>query len=341
MRSTITALKVYYMSREIIRQEIDQIMETIAEQWEIIRAYEDKIPFIEMDILMTNIRELYEDLYILDKMNKAPGFNPERIKSRIAGESLLVADPVAEPDPEPGESREKSIPENKPEPHQADFADPDQMVPEQKKPEPIFEPEAKPAEEQKPLPESSHEENIPEAFDEPIRKLAEEKEEKQDGFKDPEPVHTTNIDEISHSEPEILKAPTEKSEYKKSFPPPAPDLFGSQAPSLADKFQTEKKSIKDHLATNDNDNSLGNKMQQSQITDLKSAIGINDKFLFINELFRGDLAGYNRAIENLNICQSRQEALEKLEEMQRQFNWANQSASYLRLNDFLKRRHPH
>ena len=122
-------------------------------------------------------------------------------------------------------------------------------------------------------------------------------------------------------------------------PIPAPDLFGSHAPTLADRFQTEKKSVNDHLTTEADDNSLGNRMQKSQITDLKSAIGINDKFLFINELFKGDLAGYNRAVEALNSCQTKQEAVEKINEMRNQFNWPEQSSSFLRLNDFIKRRY--
>ena len=34
--------------------------------------------------------------------------------------------------------------------------------------------------------------------------------------------------------------------------------------------------------------------------DLKKAIGINDRFVFINELFRGDEAMYERSIKTIN-----------------------------------------
>lgn len=57
--------------------------------------------------------------------------------------------------------------------------------------------------------------------------------------------------------------------------------------------------------------SLNDKLKQSKIElsellteapvrDLKKAIGINDRFLFINELFRGDEAMYERSIKTIN-----------------------------------------
>jgi hypothetical protein len=45
---------------------------------------------------------------------------------------------------------------------------------------------------------------------------------------------------------------------------------------------------------------LSDKLSDSPIKDLKKAIGINDRFLFINELFRGDEAMYERSIKTIN-----------------------------------------
>ncbi|UAY52543.1 hypothetical protein [Ferruginibacter albus] len=45
---------------------------------------------------------------------------------------------------------------------------------------------------------------------------------------------------------------------------------------------------------------LSEKFNESGIKDLKKAIGINDRFLFINELFRGDEAMYERSIKTIN-----------------------------------------
>lgn len=45
---------------------------------------------------------------------------------------------------------------------------------------------------------------------------------------------------------------------------------------------------------------LGDTLTEAPIRDLKKAIGINDRFLFINELFRGDENMYERSIKTIN-----------------------------------------
>ena len=45
---------------------------------------------------------------------------------------------------------------------------------------------------------------------------------------------------------------------------------------------------------------MGDRLTDAPVKDLKKAIGINDRFLFINELFRGDEAMYERSIKTIN-----------------------------------------
>ena len=45
---------------------------------------------------------------------------------------------------------------------------------------------------------------------------------------------------------------------------------------------------------------LGDTLTEIPIRDLRKAIGVNDRFLFINELFRGDEAVYERSIKTIN-----------------------------------------
>lgn len=51
---------------------------------------------------------------------------------------------------------------------------------------------------------------------------------------------------------------------------------------------------------NENKTELVEKLNEGPIKDLKKGIGINDRFLFINELFRGDEAMYERSIKTIN-----------------------------------------
>ena len=45
---------------------------------------------------------------------------------------------------------------------------------------------------------------------------------------------------------------------------------------------------------------LSDSLQELAIKDLRKAVGVNDRFLFINELFRGDEVMYERSIKTIN-----------------------------------------
>lgn len=79
------------------------------------------------------------------------------------------------------------------------------------------------------------------------------------------------------------------------------DLF-SDFKTVADKYEDKK------------DNSLAAKMQNDCVSDIRTVIGINDKFLFINEIFKGETTAYNKAIDKLNTLSNYHEALDFIEE---------------------------
>jgi hypothetical protein len=62
---------------------------------------------------------------------------------------------------------------------------------------------------------------------------------------------------------------------------------GSQPESLNDKLKQSKTELFEVL-------------KETPIKDLRKAIGINDRFLFIDDLFRGDEAMYERSIKTIN-----------------------------------------
>jgi len=56
-------------NRELLKEVIAQTLEAITEQESVIQRYDGKIPQIEIDLIMENIRRLYENFHFLDKMN--------------------------------------------------------------------------------------------------------------------------------------------------------------------------------------------------------------------------------------------------------------------------------
>jgi len=86
---------------------------------------------------------------------------------------------------------------------------------------------------------------------------------------------------------------THQSGLKDTSPPIA---IGAHHPSHGATHQHE--SLNDKLKQTKIE--LGETLTETPIRDLKKAIGVNDRFLFINELFRGDEAMYERSIKTIN-----------------------------------------
>ena len=85
------------------------------------------------------------------------------------------------------------------------------------------------------------------------------------------------------------KAPEKKSKREIN------QLVSNDQPSLNDKLKQSKTEI-------------AHKLQDSPVKDLRRAIGINDRFVFLKELFNGDEVMYERSIKTINNFQVLQEA---------------------------------
>lgn len=73
------------------------------------------------------------------------------------------------------------------------------------------------------------------------------------------------------------------------------ELISHPKESLNDRLKQQKKEV-------------AHALKEVPIKDLRKAIGVNDKFTFINDLFRGDEAMYERSIKTINSFHILQEA---------------------------------
>jgi hypothetical protein len=115
------------------------------------------------------------------------------------------------------------------------------------------------------------------------------------------------------------------------------DLFGGQ--TIADKLKNETPSLIDKINEGRADQTLAHKMQLKPINDLKTAIGINEKFQFVNDLFEGRIDLYNDAISKLNSCGSAITANSIMEEYLSIHNWNTNNEAYIKLRTFITRRY--
>ncbi len=163
--------------------------------------------------------------------------------------------------------------------------------------------------------EHKSEKMIPEPEDNPEAAEISVAEEKT-----PEPISEEELIEEKH-------VPVEKTEKPAEPPKITLDLFSEAPPeTLGDTLTSaEKPAVADSL-------------QKNSINDLREAIGINDKFLFINELFNGDLERYNKVVDELNSFSGLSGAQTYLAELQVQYQWNENGLAYQKLNVLLERK---
>jgi hypothetical protein len=80
-------------------------------------------------------------------------------------------------------------------------------------------------------------------------------------------------------------------------------------------------------------------LQDEPVRDLKKAIGINDRYLYINELFKGSEEAFDQAVKTLNGFSILPEALYYLErELSREFGWKADDKLALEFTQLVRRR---
>ncbi len=272
------------MDKNIVIRELHILLEAINEQFEIIREYEGFIPQIEFDMIMENVRKLYETFHRLQRIND-PLLFVEKKMSGIPHPASRIPHP-ASPIPHPASRIPDPAP---PIPHPAP---------------PIPHPAS-------PIPH-------------PASRILH-----------PEPRILHPEPRILHPEPRIpdpevdtpiLMKPVVKKETQQKRQEKAAELelFASEEPVFNIKLKEAR------------EKSLGPKVSRHE--SLKAAIGINDKFMFINELFDGNLREYNESIETLGGFTTLPQAQEYLDLLRRKFNWNSASNAFQRIKDLIEKR---
>ena len=122
---------------------------------------------------------------------------------------------------------------------------------------------------------------------------------------------------VAEAEPEVLPKQKEevkvKAEIFKQVAQPAEEKDESffdpmtEIPTLALKQQeinetiaANGESLNDKLKSAASYKEIAHSIKDAPIKDLRKAIGINDRYVFINELFRGDETMYERSIKTIN-----------------------------------------
>lgn len=139
--------------------------------------------------------------------------------------------------------------------------------------------------------------NLPVEKQEEVKKVVQEISKKTVTAKKPEHTSEDLLSEIGVMTNE--KAKTEK-----------PNVKSSSFLEEPIEAKVSALSIHEKIAETHEDNSHATHHQTKKLNSLKSTIGLNEKFLFITDLFHGKNDLYDQAIKKLDECKGLDEAMD-------------------------------
>lgn len=106
--------------------------------------------------------------------------------------------------------------------------------------------------------------------------------------------------------------------------------------TLGEKYQNQA-SLFESMSNRTEKNDINSKLNQSR-ADLRTAIGVHEKFMFINDLFSGNLREYTEFIQNLNSAENLDNAKEIIIEVKEKKRWITTSLPYTTLENVVERK---
>ncbi len=191
--------------------------------------------------------------------------------------------------------------------------------------EPGEEPGHKPVETQKAETEYSEKQN----HEKDLKIKESEVKEPETASEDSAPAEKEHsvVDSGSYKEKQPADEPANSGPAEENRTKRIADKFENGDQALGEKLVSLESSLHDKISGEKEDHSIGAKMQQKSIANIKDAIGVNEKFLFINELFNGNIQAYNEAVDKLNNFGNINEAFEYINELTTAFSWDGQRSA--------------
>lgn len=130
-------------------------------------------------------------------------------------------------------------------------------------------------------------------------------------------------------------------------PPLLFDLAEEDIPTLAQQKPTQPAEINQSVNVDTSVNDilkmptieLAHKLTEVPVKDLRKAIGINDRYLYISELFRGDEVMYERSIKTINSFSIWPEAEYWIRrELKTKLGWLDTESTVMQFDQLVKRR---
>jgi hypothetical protein len=302
---------------------------------------EKAVGLLDLDVMMNRTHTIYDRMCSINI-----GSSPEEVDEESLINSLLMAteQPLAEEAPEPEEEPEPKVEEPVEEEPKPMEEGPELEEAKPRFPEEALMVEEEPIEEEPELIEEEPEPMVGEPFvEEPEEAL--EPEDEQPMLEEEEALMEENEDAYFEEEVEDVEEEKPVEETPHDLPHNDVDDFGfilNFEPNDEEESPIEKEAPAVYTTGDEIEmtipQSLADKYQHESLNDLRSAIGINDKFLLVNELFGGSMEKYNKSIDNLNDLKTLNGALVYMNELRVELQWNSNNEAYKRLLELVHRK---
>ncbi|MBI3500876.1 MAG: hypothetical protein HY063_03695 [Bacteroidetes bacterium] len=115
------------------------------------------------------------------------------------------------------------------------------------------------------------------------------------------------------------------------------DLF-SVAETSEPVVETANEKPEKKIVAKKSEESVTEKISHKKISDLKSVIGINEKFQFINELFDGNMKEYTVALDQINNFSTLGDAVNYLANLKEMYKWNSENPIASNFEELVQRR---
>ena len=152
-------------------------------------------------------------------------------------------------------------------------------------------------------------------------------------------VSDINLDDIEFDEDNY----EEEEEEEETMPQPQPSFHSGMPHSryyddeievenpipvkstIGESYKSERPSLNEIVSSYKPDESIGSKLQQGNVSDLMKSIDMNNKFLFVKELFRGNGSAFTEEINKLNSFNKLNEVIPYWDFIKEKYKWDTQS----------------
>ncbi len=157
-------------------------------------------------------------------------------------------------------------------------------------------------------------------------------------IQEPEPIYmeppTPKVFEGAGFEINIEKAVENKRIQKTVLPA----IEEQKTVPLNQVFKEREATFNDKSAKEVGLNPIVEKSLEAPIDSIKSAITLNKKISFVNELFKENVVEYAKAIDRLNMANDRTDAFRVFNELKHQFQWQTENELVNEMERLIKRR---